>query len=74
VTKRFEVATANQHGRKTLAAAKLKKLRPQKKTPKGGTKKESVPGRTRRLGRPREKLPRPAMLKTAPLDCEKKAA
>jgi len=72
VTKRFEVATADQHGRKTLAAAKLKKLQPHKKDAERRDKKESVPGRTRWLGRPCEKLPRPAMLKTAPLDCEKK--
>jgi hypothetical protein len=38
--------------------SKIKKLSlPKEKTPKGGTKRASAPGRARRQGKSREKLP-----------------
>jgi hypothetical protein len=64
------VVTARQHG--TSDSGGLRKRRSAKrKTPKGGTKGAFDPGRTRRLGRTREKLSaKPAMSKKAPLACE----
>jgi hypothetical protein len=41
----------------TLAGLKIKVETAKRKTPKGGTKRAFAPGRPRRLGRPREKLP-----------------
>ena len=50
VTKRFEVATADQHGRKTLAAAKLKKLQPHKKDAERRDKKRVRTGKNTSAG------------------------
>jgi hypothetical protein len=50
VTKRFEVATADQHGRKTLAAAKLKKLQPHKKDAERRDKKRVRTGKNTLAG------------------------
>jgi len=72
--KKALVATAHQHGADDSGGIQTKKLNsPNKKTPKGGQKE-----RTQREGHDGEasrvkNFQRPAMLKTAPLDCEKKA-
>jgi hypothetical protein len=66
------VVTAHQHG--TYDSGGLRKRRSAKrKTLKGGTKGAFDPGRTRRLGKAREKpSAKPAMSKKAPLACEEK--
>jgi len=67
------VATADQHGAGGSGGIQNKKLSsPKKKTPKGGqkgsTQREGHDGQASRV----KNFRRLAMLKTAPLDCEKK--
>jgi hypothetical protein len=59
--------------RTALAGAMNNRDRPAKDAERR-TKGADASGRTLELGRFREKLPRPAMLKTTPLDCETKGS
>jgi hypothetical protein len=55
VTQRVEVAAASSTGRAALAVAARRSAK--RKTPKGGTKRAFVPGRTPGQGKARENLP-----------------
>ncbi len=57
VTRGYTVATAHQHGR-VIGRSLKHRAATKRKTPKGGTKRERVPGRTRDLGRICENLPK----------------